>query len=373
MLIYRPIETPIRSHRTLSWYTLWNGPDEGLISCWERGRERALTSPELAIRCLNDELPTLGWKGGTEQIQKGLQKSGSLKYLAQWQGLRGEDLRVDLSTEPTLTCSRTGVIVTFSSCHRSPENVKARTTPQLPLVNLFKEPYRVWSKREATWEERLKAFQETGRLVTHINTELKEQINNAFDAAVYMATSLESNGLERFISDALDNSRHYTLWKTIIPSATPKELLHYKNRYPKYDLLIADFEINACGATLSEGQYLFHGGVWPAGDTLDFITDRPLSTTFCPQVALSNATHKGKAYDHDKIELLVIHASRPKTKVYPYKHRGLNLAHEKEVVFACGASLKLLSRKLVREDYPVGKPDSPLKRVPVYVLEVDAS
>ncbi|MCY1457890.1 hypothetical protein D9M71_752210 [compost metagenome] len=56
----------------------------------------------------------LGWKGGVERTLKKREKYGSLKYLAQWQGLRGEDLRIDTSNELTLNCSRTGMVVTFT-------------------------------------------------------------------------------------------------------------------------------------------------------------------------------------------------------------------------------------------------------------------
>ncbi|SDT49312.1 hypothetical protein [Pseudomonas prosekii] len=45
---------------------------------------------------------------------KKLEKYGSLKYLAQWQGLRGEDLDIDLTVEKALTCSRTKMVVTFT-------------------------------------------------------------------------------------------------------------------------------------------------------------------------------------------------------------------------------------------------------------------
>ncbi|MNL83306.1 hypothetical protein D3C87_2109190 [compost metagenome] len=56
----------------------------------------------------------LGWKGGVSRNLKKLEKYGSLKYLAQWQGLRGEDLDVDLGEERALTCSRTNMVVTFT-------------------------------------------------------------------------------------------------------------------------------------------------------------------------------------------------------------------------------------------------------------------
>jgi hypothetical protein len=44
------------------------------------------------------------------------QKMGSftLNYLAQWQGLRGQDLDIDLSQEPELICSKTGMKVIYT-------------------------------------------------------------------------------------------------------------------------------------------------------------------------------------------------------------------------------------------------------------------
>lgn len=111
-IVHRPIHVAPRP--TLTWTDTWQGPDNGLIRCWEIGRERALKHPEVAQRCLAGELPVLGWKGGVERPLKKREKYGSLKYLAQWQGLRGEDLQIDTSTELTLNCTRTGMLVTFT-------------------------------------------------------------------------------------------------------------------------------------------------------------------------------------------------------------------------------------------------------------------
>jgi len=110
--IYRNISEPIRKNQ--SWHDDWAGPDHGIIKCWESGRIRAVKEPELAEQCLRGELPPLGWKGGVSRRLKKLEKYGALKYLAEWQGLRGEDLDIDLSQERIITCSKTGMIVTFT-------------------------------------------------------------------------------------------------------------------------------------------------------------------------------------------------------------------------------------------------------------------
>ncbi len=110
--IYRSYGQPKREG--LSWQELWQGDDRGLILCWEIGREMRQSEPELARCAENGELPVLAWKGGIEKITKLREKYGTLNYLAQWQGLRGEDLNIDLYEEPVLICSRTGMKVIFT-------------------------------------------------------------------------------------------------------------------------------------------------------------------------------------------------------------------------------------------------------------------
>ncbi|MCU1752907.1 hypothetical protein [Pseudomonas sp. 6D_7.1_Bac1] len=106
------ITAPPRSGLTRD--QLWEAEDKGLIKCWEIGRERAAKFPGIAERCLAGELPVLGWKGGVSRSLKKRDKFGSLKYLAQWQGLRGEDLDIDLTQERVMTCSSTNMVVTFT-------------------------------------------------------------------------------------------------------------------------------------------------------------------------------------------------------------------------------------------------------------------
>ena len=98
----------------LSWDERWKCCDKGLINCWEIGRERREKDPELSQRAENGELPPLEWKGGVVRPLKIQVKYGTLNYLAAWQGLRGEDLDIDLSSEVELTCSRTGMRVIFT-------------------------------------------------------------------------------------------------------------------------------------------------------------------------------------------------------------------------------------------------------------------
>lgn len=90
-----------------------DGYDKGLINAWQVGRGLAVRDPDIAAKSKNGELPVLHVKGGVEKRIKG-DKIGSLWYLAMWQGLRGEDLDIDMSQEVEMVCSRTGVKVLYT-------------------------------------------------------------------------------------------------------------------------------------------------------------------------------------------------------------------------------------------------------------------
>jgi hypothetical protein len=115
--LHRSVDHPLRDG--LSWTELWEGPDKGLIWCWERGRQKRSEDPDLAARADKGELVTLPWKGGTKEgsgtpEERGTQtKYGTLKYLAMWQGLRHEALDLALEGERVIVCSRTKRSVVF--------------------------------------------------------------------------------------------------------------------------------------------------------------------------------------------------------------------------------------------------------------------
>src|SRR3954454_20961861 len=102
MHIYRSKFQPNRNNP--SWEERWRQADQGLIMCWERGREMA-NDPKLAklaARASAGEVVPLSWKGGLKSSldpkKKAKKKSGknygTLFYLAMWQGLRGDDLDI---------------------------------------------------------------------------------------------------------------------------------------------------------------------------------------------------------------------------------------------------------------------------------------
>lgn len=110
--LFRSFNEPIREN--LTWAETWKSEDHGLIKCWEVGRKLAEDDPELSIKAKRNELPTLGWKGGFSEQLKIKEKYGTLNYLAKLQGLRGENLSINLLEEVELTCAKYGIKVVFT-------------------------------------------------------------------------------------------------------------------------------------------------------------------------------------------------------------------------------------------------------------------
>lgn len=102
----------------------WGSLERALVTSWLRGREMSretffpepgrISGQELAAAAVRGELPELPWKGGVTKALKG-GKVGALQYLAMWQGLRGDHLRIETDAEPQLRCTLFGVAVTFTS------------------------------------------------------------------------------------------------------------------------------------------------------------------------------------------------------------------------------------------------------------------
>ncbi len=243
-----------------------------------------------------------------------------------------------------------------------------RVSGNLPLVDTFVPAYEVWETRPATLDEMI-ANGGPG----DVKVSIIESVSDAPAAASHIARSAQDNALSNHIQTALSKSHDYSAWLRAMPSKTPPEISRYQKKYGKCDLSAVSNEIEQIGSFLSDGQFLFHGGLWPPHGPRRFVTTRPLSTSLCPQVALRNAEFRAKAYDAGRIDLLVLRAVDLRTKAYVFKRKGTKLGHESEVLLASGACLTLKAETLIRADYPAAKCDHPNKDIPIYVLEVEFS
>lgn len=94
----------------------WGTVEATVLTCWHNGLQKRKEQgwAETAAQASAGELPLLPWRGGVDpEAKSAATKVGTLQYLAMWQGLRGEDLAIDTGGQLTVTCTRTGVKMTF--------------------------------------------------------------------------------------------------------------------------------------------------------------------------------------------------------------------------------------------------------------------
>jgi len=111
-MVTRSIAAELRAG--LSYEERWGTLEDSAITAWEQGRVLAIERPALATAARAGELPVLPFKGGLSEPLK-RKKHGCIEYLAMWQGLRGEDLLIDLDRETAITCAAHGSTVTFTA------------------------------------------------------------------------------------------------------------------------------------------------------------------------------------------------------------------------------------------------------------------
>jgi len=121
--IYRSIEKQIR--KSLSYEDRWNSTEKGLITAWEAGRKlrTAKSHKELVDFLKKGALPKLEFRGGhkmppykNDEPPKYKFKYGHYNYLAQMQGMLGQDLNINIqdSEEQELVCKLSGKKTVFT-------------------------------------------------------------------------------------------------------------------------------------------------------------------------------------------------------------------------------------------------------------------
>lgn len=243
----------------------------------------------------------------------------------------------------------------------------------LPVVNVFNTPYKKWTTREPTLEESKAFFDKNGHYPTCWNDKLIATITNHFDAAKHI---ISQNGVDRelecHIDRELEKCPKFKLWRKSMPQKTPKVFYDYQQRYPNYRKDQLDIEMSKLTTTIQDNQYLFHGGMW-SNPTSTLITNRVLSTSFCPQVALRNGEHKLKAFKNNCLELFIIKTNKSNTKMFAYRQKGTRMGYEKEVLFSKNAKLEITNKSLIRNDYTATDVDGNRKEIPIYITEIDLS
>ncbi|ELR64465.1 hypothetical protein C942_02489 [Photobacterium marinum] len=120
----------------------------------------------------------------------------------------------------------------------------------------------------------------------------------------------------------------------------------YRNIPQRAILSDVNAEIRDFGSYLAENQVLFHGG----STTIDqqIITDRPLSTTLCPQIALWHAENDFLPNRNLTPVIWILTVSQEiKKKAIIFRKAGSNMEHEFEVLLESGVFIKPIKRYFV--------------------------
>lgn len=241
-------------------------------------------------------------------------------------------------------------------------------------VDVFSTPFEVYEERNATMEE-MRTLVEQGRSIPEamrIRGRLTETISNHIEAAARMLRVGVDNALESHVDRQISESSQHKELLAKMPERVPERLASYQSEHQAHLFREADEAINAHGVAMPEGQFLFHGGVL-SGNDHPFTTTRPLSTSFCPQVALRNAEWRGKAFDAGRVELAVLRVQGQSHRAFVFGSDG-DHGHEKEVVFASGMQVTRRSETHVA-DVDVVKVTTSLqefrKKVPAFLVEFD--
>jgi len=245
----------------------------------------------------------------------------------------------------------------------------------LDLVNQLSTPYEKWDYRQLLENEKPNSVVE---IVRGIKTSLLAKVNNPLEAAIYMATYICDNGLEYHIEESLRNSIEFNNNIRNMPLNPPDSIISYKYEFPLdsyLDLHTDIFNLNLCQP---KGQYLFHGGHWKRFNK-SITTTRPISTSYCPQVALRNGEWMGKSYDFGYCDLWVIKINDDRIRSYVYSIESGELSNEKEVLLMAGISLNLIRihkipvrHKAYKSNHKSGL-NILAREIDYFVLEIEAT
>ncbi|GBR15603.1 hypothetical protein [Gluconobacter frateurii] len=243
----------------------------------------------------------------------------------------------------------------------------------LNRINFFDYVYVIYKYRKPT-EEELKFAARNNILNIYLSRGvecgIKKVIPSAFGAAKHMAEVHIDNELGNRLSNFLETEDEFKQWEKNIPEITPKELDQYQNSYVNSDLSAVNREILENKTILTYGQELFHGGRWDGLVGEIKITTRPLSTTFCPQVALREADHLDKAYNEERIDICVLKIMHDDIHAYAFGNEG-NHGNEKEVLLENNLIIKKISEEKFCDDYKCYVHPNKEKIIPVYVVVLE--
>jgi hypothetical protein len=211
---------------------------------------------------------------------------------------------------------------------------------KIPFINLYpmqEEPY-----HESIIQQQ-KLAKEMGFPVEQLPPLIT--INNPQEHITQALHNFSKNTLPRLVEEKLKHSKEYKTACQLMPNLSDvKNITKYRKIHTNFDQQELEVELYQHGVYLPEKMVLFHGGVFPRHHAngeinTEFLTDRPLSTTLCAQVAAVHSEY------HNPKEIWIIHISRDSvTKAFIFKNDSRQIhAHETEILLSAGARVTYLS------------------------------
>lgn len=239
------------------------------------------------------------------------------------------------------------------------------------LVDLFQLPFQPTKLRAATHEECTTQLAAGKHISNATSVEIPhgQEIRNSEDAVMWAAAHHSSNALCDHLSAMRATNPGYKLLRSFMPTRTPTPIRRYQQEgAPRRTTGFYDAVANFA-TPLAPGQVLFHGGAWmpnAARTQLQF----PLSTSFCPAMALRNAAWNGKAWHSGYVNLLHIRVSSTNVRGFVCGPRS-EKAYELEVILAQETLLMALDATEIGT-ICVGSTFGDSKKIPVYLVHVVA-
>ncbi|MGI2859788.1 hypothetical protein ACRTDL_16545 [Shewanella algae] len=202
-----------------------------------------------------------------------------------------------------------------------------------PLINLYPISDRAVSSQEIQeYEFAKKMNMPVGPLRT------QQTVNSPYEFVVHTLQNYGHSGVVNEFNRQLDKSTQVRMGKAAMPYLYAVPALHkYRDKPRICDLEAANIEITQHGSFMHPGQILFHGGQWPIHNN-QIVTDKPFSTSFCPQIAAWHAYNALLPNPNPNPVILILRVSEHcNKKAYVFKNGGAGMANEREVLFEKGA------------------------------------
>ena len=183
-------------------------------------------------------------------------------------------------------------------------------------------------------------------IINPFNGSLKDfsHVDEPYKSIVEIMGSANPSLFYNEVKSFLENDSNVKIWKETFSEDISENLNKYQEYNTDYNIEELVHEIDTNGMIIPDGQYLFHGGFLNLRDKEERYLDRVFATSITPEEAFFHASLGGRAYDNEKIEILIILVKEPKTKSLILFSDGATLSHEYEVLFNSGLLLKVLGK-----------------------------